>query len=80
MDFVSLDSTHVMTISRGPLHEALSSYQTLAGWDQLLTPVAHGEEGSGKNRNIELAGSVNEWEPLPTAERKLISTLYPPQA
>ncbi len=83
MDFVSLDSTHVMTISRGPLNEALPSYQMLAGWDRLLTPDAPDLEGSGKNKNYELtAGTsgMNEWEPLPPAERKLICALYPPQA
>ena len=84
MDFVSLDRTHVMTISRGPLHEALSSYQTLVGWDEWLTPDAHDKEGSGKNNNcgdrMSAKGMKHEWEPLTAAERKLISELYPPHA
>ena len=84
MDFVSLDRTHVMTISRGPLHEALLSYQTLAGWDKFLTPDAPDKEGSGNNNNcgdrISAKGMKHQWEPLPLAERKLMSELYPPHA
>lgn len=83
MDFVSLDRTHVMTISRGPLREALSSYQTLAGWDKWLTPDAPDKEGSGKNNcedRMNAEGKKHEWEPLLPAERKLMSELYPPHA
>ena len=84
MDFVSLDRTHVMTISRGPLREALASYQTLAGWNKFLTPDAHDKEMSGKNNNcgdrMNAEGMKHEWEPLLPAERKLMSELYPPHA
>lgn len=46
MDFVSLDSTHVMTVSRGPLLEALPTYITQAGWDHLMSTSCVEEEGN----------------------------------
>ncbi len=39
LDYFSLDSRHVVSIARGPLHFALSSYQQ-AAWKHILSPIS----------------------------------------
>jgi hypothetical protein len=69
LEFASLDHNHVMTVARGPLHEALPTFIQQAGW--AVTPGSSDAEVAQRHR---LALSV----PVPASQYKHIAELLGP--
>lgn len=82
LEFASLDGKHVMTVARGPLHEALPTFIQQAGWSALLrqqpAPARVDPASEGAGTSSSTSGTVEDSSPVRQRHRAALAVPMPP--